>query len=464
MTTTAPKRKLERSVAALTGRVVLPDHPNWDEARLAWNLAVDQQPAAVVFPESAEDVIAAVEIARAFELRVTAQGTGHNAAPLGPLEDTVLVKTERMRGIEIDPESRIARVEAGVRSLELVEAAARHGLAPLAGSSPDVGVVGYTLGGGLSWFGRKYGLATSSVRAIELVTADGRLIRADREHEPDLFWALRGGGGSFGIVTALELQLIQISEAYAGILWWPIERDREVLHTWAQLTRDGLPDELTTVGRYLRLPPLPEIPEPMRGKSFVIVEVIHLGEPKQADELLAPLRALGPTMDTIQRIPTPALNHMHMDPEHPVPATGDGMLLQTLPPEAIDEIIQTAGATSSSPFVSLEVRQLGGELARAHPDGGALATVDADYALYAVGIAPTPEAAAQVRAHVEVVENALHHWAAELTYLNFAETRRDPHTLWTEKAHRRLRAIKATFDPDNLIRSNQPVHQPNEVS
>jgi FAD/FMN-containing dehydrogenase len=459
MTTTAPRRRFERSVTALTGRVVLPEHPNWDEARLAWNLAVDQQPAAIVFPESAHELIAAVELARAFELRVTAQGTGHNAAPLGALEDTVLVKTEHMRGIEIDPEARTARIGAGVRSLELVEAAAKHGLAPLAGSSPDVGVVGYTLGGGLSWFGRKYGLAASNVHAIELVTADGRLVRADREQEPDLFWALRGGGGSFGIVTALELRLIPVSEAYAGILWWPIERDQEILHAWAELTRhEKLPDELTTVGRYLRLPPLPDIPEPIRGKSFVVVEVIHLGEPERADELLASLRALGPAMDTIQRIPTPALSHMHMDPEHPVPGTGDGMLLHTLPPDAIEEIIRTVGAASSSPLLSLEVRQLGGELRRAHPENGALAAVDAEYALYAVGIAPTPEAAGRVRAHVEVVTDALRPWASGQTYLNFAETRRDPATLWTESAHHRLRRIKATVDPDNLIRSNHPVH------
>ncbi len=458
MTTTAPIRKLERSVSALTGRVVLPEHPDWDKARLAWNLAVDQHPAAVVFPESAEDVIAAVELARAFELRVTAQGTGHNAAPLGPLEDTVLVKTERMSGIEIDPETRIARIDAGVRSLELVEAAAQHGLSPLAGSSPDVGVVGYTLGGGLSWFGRKYGLAASHVHAIELVTADGRLVRADREQEPDLFWALRGGGGSFGVVTALELRLIRVSEAYAGILWWPIERDQEVLHAWAELTRHELPDELTTVGRYLRLPPLPDIPEPLRGKSFVVVEAIHLGEPEQADELLAPLRDLGPAMDTIRPIPTPALSHMHMDPEHPVPGTGDGMLLQTLPPEAIDEIIQAAGAASSSPLVSLEMRQLGGELSRARPENGALAAVDADHALYAVGIAPTREAAAQVRAHIEVVADALRPWAAQQTYLNFAETRRDPHAIWDETAHSRLHRIKEALDPDNLIRSNHPIH------
>jgi hypothetical protein len=457
MTTTAPSAKLEGSITALNGRVVLPDHENWNEARLAWNLAVDQQPSAVVFPESAEDVIAAVELARLFELRVTAQGTGHNAAPLGPLEDTVLIKTDRMRGIEIDPRTQIARVDAGVRSLELVEAAAQHGLAPLAGSSPDVGVVGYVLGGGLSWFGRKYGLAASHVRAIELVTADGRLVRADCEREPDLFWALRGGGGSFGIVTALEIRLMPVREAYAGILWWPIERDLEVLHAWAELTRQELPDELTTVGRYLRLPPLREIPEPVRGKSFVVVEVIHLGEPERADELLAPLRALGPVMDTVQRMSTPALSHMHMDPEHPVPGTGDGMLLQELPPEAVDEIIQTSGAPSSSPLVSLEVRHLGGELGRAHLGNGALAAVDAGYAVYAVGIAPGPEAAAQVRAQVELVLSALRPWAAGQTYLNFAETRRDPQTLWTESAHHRLRRVKMAVDPDNMIRSNHPV-------
>jgi FAD/FMN-containing dehydrogenase len=457
MTTTAPMGKFERGVSALNGRVVLPEHPNWDEARLGWNLAVDQRPAAVVFPESAQDVTAAVELARAFGLRVTAQGTGHNAAPLGSLEDTVLVKTERMRGVEIDPEAGIARVDAGVRSLELVEAAAPHGLAPLAGSSPDVGVVGYTLGGGLSWFGRKYGLAASNVHAIELVTADGRLVRANRQREPDLFWALRGGGGSFGIVTALELELVPTSEAYAGVLWWPIEQDHEVLHAWAELTHHEMPDEMTTVGRYLRLPPLPDIPEPMRGKSFVVVEVIHLGEPEQADELLAPLRALGPALDTVQRLSTPALSHMHMDPEQPVPATGDGMLLQKLPRDAVDEIIRTAGAASSSPFVSLEVRQLGGELGRACPENGALAAVDADYALYAVGIAPTPDVAAQVRAHVEVLVDALRPWGAEQAYVNFAETSRDPRTLWTENAHRRLSRIRATVDPDNLIRSNHPV-------
>jgi hypothetical protein len=318
-------------------------------------------------------------------------------------------------------------------------------------------VIGYTLGGGLSWFGRTYGLAANSVHAIELVTGDGRFVRTDREREPDLFWALRGGGGNFGVVTALELRLVPVSEVYAGILWWPIERDHEVLHAWAELTRNEVPDELTTVGRYLRFPPLPDIPEPVRGKSFVVVEVIHLGEPEQADELLAPLRALGPVMDTVGPMSTPELSRLHMDPEHPVPARGDGMLLQALPPEAVDELVRTAGAATSSPLVSLELRQLGGELGRARTENGAFAAVDAGYALYAVGIAPTPAAAGAVTAHVENVTGAMSPWAAERTYLNFCETRRDPRTLWVEQAYERLLRVKAAVDPADLIRSNHPL-------
>ncbi len=458
MTTAAPTRKLERSIAALTGRVVLPEHPNWDEARLAWNLTVDQQPAAVVFPETAEDVIAAVDLARAFELRVTAQGTGHNAAPLGTLEDTVLVKTERMRSVHIDPKARLARVEAGTLWLEVVEAAAQYGLAALAGSSPDVGVVGYTLGGGLSWFGRKYGLAANAVRAIELVTADGRLIRCDREHEPDLFWALRGGGGSFGIVTAIELELFPLEHAYAGVLFYPIERGSEVLHAWRELNHsDSLPDELTTVGRFLRLPPIPEIPEPVRGKSFVIVEAYHVGDPARADELLAPLRALGPVNDTIQTVPMPALSHLHMDPEHPVPAAGDGLLLADLPPQAVDAFVEAAGEGAQFSLLTVELRHLGGELGRAHPAHGALSSIDAQYSTYAAGMVPVPELEGPVRAHVRAVRAALAPWAASRTYLNFAETQGDPASFWSEQAYQRLRRIKATVDPDNLIRSNHPV-------
>ena len=442
---------------ALGDKLVLPDSPVYDTARSAWNLAIDQRPAAVVRPESPDDVIAAIAYARAESLRVAPQGTGHNASPLGSLEDTVLLRTDAMQGVQIDPSRRTARVQAGTVWLDVVEAAAAHGLAALAGSSPDVGVVGYTLGGGMSWLGRRYGLAASHVEAIELVTADGQHRRVDHTHEPDLFWALRGGGGDFGVVTAIELRLLPITHAYAGILWYPIERGRDVLHTWSELTRSQPPEELTTVGRFLNLPPIPEVPEPVRGKSFVVVEAYHVGDRAQADELLSPLRALGPVNDTVQTVPMPALSHIHMDPEQPVPGHGDGMLLGELPAAAVDAIVGVAGADAPFPLLSVELRHLGGELGRARARNGALASLEAEYALYAVGATPVPELQAPTRSQVETVMAAMSPWSSERNYLNLTETQRSPSAFWEPAAHDRLRAIKAAVDPNGLIRSNHPV-------
>jgi hypothetical protein len=446
-----------RLTSAVAGKMVIPEHAGFDEARRAWNLAIDQRPAAVAFPESPQDVAAAVLFARECGLRVAAQGTGHSAGTLGALEDTILLKTERMRAVSIDPARRTARVDAGVTWLEVVEAAAHHGLASLAGASPTVGVVGYTLGGGISFLGRKHGFAGNHVSAVELVTADGRLVRADREHEPDLFWALRGGGGSFGIVTAIELELFPITEAYAGILWYPIDRGSEVLHAWRELTQNDPPDELTTVGRFLNLPPLPEIPEPVRGKSFAIVEAYHLGDPASADELLAPLRALGAINDTITTVPVPALAHMHMDPEQPVPAAGDGLMVDDLPANALDAFVEVAGVHAQFPLATIELRHLGGEFRRTRPEHGALDSIEADYAMAAVGMVPAPEVEAHVRSQVQAVKDALAPWAARSMYLNFAETRRDPATFWTEQAYHRLRGVKTAIDPDDVIRSNHPI-------
>jgi hypothetical protein len=446
------------AATALEGRIVMPQHAEWDIARRAWNLAIDQRPAAVALPESKLDVVAAVRFARERGLRVAAQGTGHNAGPLGGLADTVLVKTERMRRVEIDPKARLARAEAGALWLEVVHAAAEHGLAALAGSSPDVGVVGYALGGGMSFLGRKFGLAANAVSALELVTADCELVRAERDSEPDLFWALRGGGGSFGVVTAIEFELLPITRAYAGILWYPIERAHEVLHTWRELTQsDALPDDLTTVGRILQLPPIPEIPEEIRGQSFVIIEAYHVGDPAQADELLGPLRALGPVNDTIAGVAMPALSHIHMDPEHPVPGLGDGMMIDRLPAKAVDALIDVAGLGAQFPLLSVELRHLGGELGRARPQNGALASIEAQYAMYAVGMVPAPELERPVRAQVQSLKEALSPWAARHMYLNFAETSRDVATLWTEQAYHRLRRIKAAVDPHDIIQSNHPI-------
>jgi FAD binding domain len=437
--------------------IVLPGDEGWDEARRAYNLEIDQRPAEIVFPQSVEDVAAAVALAGERGWQIAAQGTGHNAGPLGSLENAILLKTDRMRGLTIDADARIGRAEAGVVWGEVVEAAAPHGLAGLAGTSRDVGVVGYSLGGGLSFLGRKYGLATNHLRAIELVTADGRFVRADHENEPDLFWALRGGGGSFGIVTAIEMQLLPIMDVYAGLLWYPIERGDEVLSAWREITQDDPPDDLTTWARFLNFPPIPDVPEPLRGKSFVAVEAYHLGDPVVADDRLAPLRALGPVNDTIQRMTMPALSHMHMDPEQPVPGIGDGLMLAALPAEALSAFIAVAGAGARVQLANIEVRHLEGELGRARPENGALASIEGKYAVFGGGFAAVPELVAPIEEQVEAIKEALAPWEAPHMYLNFAETRRDPTSLWTEQAYQRLRQIKDTVDPSNLILSNQPV-------
>jgi FAD binding domain-containing protein len=434
----------------IAGDLVVPGDENWDEARQAWNLSVDQRPAAVALVESAADVAEVVDFAREYALRVAPQGTGHAASVLGSMHDTILIKTSRMNAVTIDPERRIARAEAGAIWIQVVEAAAEHRLAALAGSSPDVGVVGYTLGGGLSWLARKHGIGANQVTAIELVTAEGERKRVDRENDPDLFWALRGGGGSFAVVTAIEFNLFPYTHVYAGILWFPVERAAEILRAWRTWTA-AVPDEMTSVGRIMQFPPLEFIPEPVRGKSFVIVEAIWCGDPVDGELWLSPLRDLEPAMDTVRTIPMPELSQLHMDPDGPAPGVGDGAMLTAFDERTIDAFVAN---TVGRPFISAEVRHLGGAVARPRPEHGALSHFSDEYLTFAVGMAPTPQAAEAVEDALADLFTALDPWTAAQTYSNFAETRRRPGSFHGEAAYRRLKRIKAQVDPDYMIVAN----------
>jgi FAD/FMN-containing dehydrogenase len=440
----------------IQGHAVLPGEGGWELARQAWNLAADQHPVAVAFVETAADVPAVVDYARVRGLRVTTQATGHFAGSLDGFEDTILVKTSRMRGLEIDSEARTARAEAGVLWEEVSVAAAEHGLAGLAGSSPDVGVVGYTLGGGVGWLARRYGLAANSVVAVELVTADGRIVRADRETEPDLFWAVRGGGGSFGIVTAIEFALYPVAEVYAGVLFFPFERAAEVLNAWSAWVEDT-PEEITSAGRLMQFPPIPDIPEPMRGRSFVLVEAAYLGSKEEGAELLRPLRELGPELDTFATIPASELRFLHMDPPQPVPAAGDGMALAELTPEAVDALVAVAGPGSGSPLLSVEVRQLEGAVAVERPEHGTVGHLEASFALFGVGMALDEEMEAAVRVHAQTVKDALAPWAEARGHFNFSDRPLDGQSLYPPATYLRLQEIKAACDPDDLFRASHPI-------
>ena len=452
---TLARRNLDTLRAAIAGDVVVPEDRRYDEARQAWNLTADQRPGAVVFAESAADVVAAVRFAGAHDMRIAPQGTGHGAVPLEPLDGTILLRTSRMRRVDLYPATRTARSEAGAQWQDVTIPAGEHGLAALAGTSPNVGVTGYTLGGGIGWLARRYGLAANSVTSVEIVTAGGRLTRADADHEPDLFWAVRGGGGSLGVVTALEMTLYPVRELYAGALLFPIERSAEVLRAWREWT-DTVPDEVTSIGRILRVPPLPELPELVRGRAFALVEAAYLGEAAAGAEMLRPLRGLGPEIDTFATIPAPALQQLNMDPEQPLPAEGDGVLLADAPAEAIETLVALTGPDADTPLVSVELRHLGGALARDAVDGGAEPRIEGRYLMYAVGISTTPEAGA-ARAHARAVKDALTPWRGDHDYYNFIETPADAGAALPRASYERLREVKAVYDPDELIVSAHPV-------
>jgi hypothetical protein len=442
---------------SISGRVATPSDPDWDEARAAWNLAADQRPAAVAFVESGADIAATVRFAVEHDLRVAGQGTGHGAAPLGPLEEAILVKTERMRGIEVNPGAGTARVEAGVLVLELSEAAGAHGLCSMPGSAPDVGVVGYTLGGGLSWLGRRHGFACNRIRAIELVGADGESRTVDAANDPDLFWALRGGGGGYGLVIALHLDLLPIAEVYAGALLFPAGVGAPAVRAYRDWAAT-MPDEVTSIVRFLTPPPIPDVPEPLRGTPLLTIDATCIGTQEEGEAAIAPLREIGETiMDTFAWMPAAGLSRIHMDPESPVPGIGEGSLVGELTDEAIDAFAGVAGPGSGSPLLLSELRQLGGALGRPASDGGALSHLDAGFAMYSVGLPMTPELGAAIPGHLKRIEEAMAPWAAGGAYYNFTEAPCDVDAILPPDVCARLAEVKRQWDPEGRIVANHAV-------
>ena len=428
----------------------------WNLERRVFNILIDQQPAGIAMPESAADVSDIVRAAADQGKRVAAQRTGHLASPLGSLADTVLLRTAGLGGVQIDGDTGSARVGAGALWSELVPAASDQGFGALHGSSLTVCIAGYTLGGGVSFYGRKHGLACNQVTAIELVTAGGEQIRVHAESEPDLFWALRGGGGSFGVVTAFEFNLVPLREIYAGALFFPAEQASDVLHGWREWTRD-VPEEMTSVGRLMNFPPIPEVPDPLRGNSFTVIEAIYCGDPADGEGLVAPLRALGKVgMDTTSVQPPAGIAELHMDPPEPVPYWADSMLVGELPEAAVDSLLEAVGPGSGSQLISVELRHCGGALSRPSQDSGALANLPGSFLAFGVGFVPVPEAMTPTRSWLAAFKASLEPYDAG-RYLNFSEEHFEMTQAFPAQTVDRLRDVKQRYDKDNLFQSNHPV-------
>jgi hypothetical protein len=443
---------LRRVVA---GRVHGPGDAGWDEVRRPWNVAVEQRPLAVVEVADAEDVRHAVRWAADHDRQVTAQPVGHGARD--HLDQVLLLRTRALNDIKIDLAARTATVGAGVKAGELLAALSGTGLTFLAGSSPDPTVVGMTLGGGMSWFGRRYGQAANAIEAVELVDGMGRAREVTRASDPELFWALRGGGGDFGIVTSLRIRLFPAREIYGGQLMWPATRLAAVLTAFREITADA-PDTLTLWLHRLQFPPLPELPEALRGNTFVTVSLTHLGSATEAESLIAPLRAIpGPVLGQLGPVALEDLGQVASEPVHPMPTMQHSFLLGDLGEDVIDGIVEQVGADSGSPLMMLKVMHLGGAFSRVSELAGASGEIAEPYLLFALGVPRSPDAAAAIGGAFGRLQARLRDHTLGRTVPNFMGAGHDLDQVWPAGVRGKLAEIKRRVDPMYTIRSNRPV-------
>ena len=442
-----PRRDQAAVLADLRGAVHVPGEPEYDALVSPWNLAVPVRPAVVAQPVDAEDVATAVRAAAELGLRVAVQCTGHGAA--ADAAGLLLVQTSRLDECTVHPEERWARVGAGVKWARVVEQAAQHGLAPLSGSTSDTGVVGYTTGGGTGPFARTYGLASDRVRALEVVTGDGVLRRVTPDHEPELFWGLRGGKGMLGIVTAIEFDLVELAEFYGGAVFFDGADAQAVLDAWRTWCLD-LPEQATTSLAVLQLPPLPGVPPVLAGRTTVTVRFTWTGDPEEGARVLAPVRAAAPPLpDAVGVLPFAAVYAVHTDPVDPMPVVETGALLRELPAQAAAVLLDQAGAGSGSPQLLVELRQLGGAVARPGQHDSAFDHRDAAFSLLVVGVPADP----WVGAHGRQLVEAMQPWETGTRLPNFASTD-DPEVFarcYTPATLARLRRAVAAYDPHRVV-------------
>lgn len=441
---------------ALQERATTPGDPGWDAARRSFNLAVDLRPTAVVEAAGVDDVEAVVRLAGREGLRVAPFATGHGSEALGPLDDAILLRTSALRGIAVDPGAGVARVEAGALAGDVAAAAGAHRLAPALGLAPTVGVTGLALGGGTGWLSRSHGLTANNVRAFEVVTAAGDRRRVDAQTEPELFWALRGGGGRFAVVTALDLELHPVGEVSAGMMVWPADRAAEILEQFRRWTWEA-PESLGAVFRYLSLPPIDAVPPPLRGRRVVAVIAAHVGSEHDGRRLLEPLRASGDKLvDTFGPVGAADLPRVAGDPEQPGPAAGDGFMVDELTTGLVDVVAELIADDALAPLAILELRLLGGALSRASAGAGALAKLDGAFSVFAGGPVLDAEASAAIDDRLADLRARLAPWTTPQALLNSSRGGIDPAQAFDAATWERLVRARDTFDPDRRLVSNHP--------
>ncbi|WP_147155114.1 FAD-binding oxidoreductase [Reyranella soli] len=447
----------ESLVATVAGSVLLPGDAGYDDERAVWNLNHELLPAVIVVPESAADVQAAVTFAARQSRPVMVKTTGHQV--VGQARDAVVIATRRMNEVAIDAMGRTARVGAGAIWSEVVKEAAKAGLAPLNGANPTVGVAGYTLGGGLSpTLGRSQGYAADHVRALDVVTADSQLRHIDAESEPDLFWALRGCKGNFGVVTALKFDLFPVARLYGGGLFFPGEQMAVVLRAWAAW-HPGTPENMVTSFAVMRMPAVPEVPAPLRGKFLVAVRIAYNGKTADGERMIRPLRRVAPVaLDTVADMPYANVASIHNEPTDPVPYYERGIMLREFPAQAQDKLIELVGPEANTELVLAELRALGGAWDREPAVPNAVATRGLPYSLLGVSVGPLTQEQQLKRSVAELLDG-MRPWQGDRRNANnlAPDEAGDAAAIYGSERYARLSSIKKTYDPTNMFRLNHNV-------
>jgi FAD/FMN-containing dehydrogenase len=438
----------------ISGDLFERDDPHYERLRRGWDLSIDQFPALILVPRTVADVAAGVRFATESGRGIGVQSTGHGV--LYPADENLLIITSRMTAVQVNAGARIARVEAGVTWRRVLEATTPSGLAALLGSSPDIGVVGYMLGGGIGWLSRRYGFGADSLRRIDVVTADGILRHASSSENADLFWGLRGGGGNFGVVTAMEFDLYPVPTVYGGNLVYGGELARSALRFY----RDWIatvPDELSSWISIMRVPALPLVRETFRGKTLVLLMAAFAGSAAEGRSWIQPwLDWHSPIDNTFREMPFSEVGTISMDPVEPTAMCCSSDMLDRLSDAAIDLIVDHA--TDPRSGLSLHVlRHAGGAMSRASSDTSAVSNRDARLYLFMAGMTPTPEAATALQHEIQRYRTAVQPYVRGGMWMNFmngngGSARARIKEAYGTEAHRQLLALKAKYDPNDTFR------------
>jgi FAD/FMN-containing dehydrogenase len=450
MTTNAPAGLAGPTFGAgLSGTVIRRGDADYDTARRVWNGMIDRSPAMIVRCASTADVVAAVNFAREQGLVLSVRGGGHNVGGFAVCDDGLVIDLSSMRAVTVDPARRIASAQGGALWKDVDAATHVHGLATTGGVISSTGVGGLTLGGGLGWLMRSYGLACDNLVAVEIVTADGTVRRASATENMDLFWAVRGGGGNFGVVTTFEYRLHPVSTMYGGMLVYPVARAREVLRLYRDLAAKA-PDELTMFAGLMSAPD---------GTPIVAVLVGYNGPASAGEAAIKPLRDLGPVADQVSTLPYPALNSMLDEGfPHGLHVYWRSDFLKALPDEAIDTLCERFSSVTS-PLSALLIEQFGGAVARVPAADSAFAQRGALFNLAVIARWTDPATAGSHVDWARRSSEAMRPFASGGVYVNYLgdEGEERIRAAYGAEKYAKLVAIKKQYDPTNLFRLNQNI-------